>query len=214
MPVGIPTSTCWRIRRWKGSPAGRADSPFGFAGGLYDPDTGLVRFGARDYDAETGRWTARDPLLFHSGSTNLYAYAGNDPVNRVDVDGLIDDPCDKDPRDCSGESDGDGRDRSETHPDWRESNIPVAIPSWLDSVLGLGGALTSLVSGAPGLQMGAELGVASSAVSVIVWPIAFEGARQTADQLAETLIDERVDRDMRDLDDLMDDVNRQAGGCP
>jgi uncharacterized protein RhaS with RHS repeats len=25
--------------------------PFGFAGGLYDPDTGLTRFGARDYDA-------------------------------------------------------------------------------------------------------------------------------------------------------------------
>jgi len=34
--------------------------PFGFAGGLYDADTGLVRFGARDYDAYTGRWTARD----------------------------------------------------------------------------------------------------------------------------------------------------------
>jgi YD repeat-containing protein len=29
--------------------------PFGFAGGLYDPDTKLTRFGARDYDAETGR---------------------------------------------------------------------------------------------------------------------------------------------------------------
>ncbi len=29
--------------------------PFGFAGGLYDPHTGLVRFGARDYDAYTGR---------------------------------------------------------------------------------------------------------------------------------------------------------------
>jgi uncharacterized protein RhaS with RHS repeats len=28
--------------------------PFGFAGGLYDPDTGLVRFGARDYDPATG----------------------------------------------------------------------------------------------------------------------------------------------------------------
>jgi hypothetical protein len=31
--------------------------PFGFAGGLYDRDTKLVRFGARDYDAATGRWT-------------------------------------------------------------------------------------------------------------------------------------------------------------
>jgi YD repeat-containing protein len=32
--------------------------PFGFAGGLYDPDTGLIRFGTRDYDPSTGRWTA------------------------------------------------------------------------------------------------------------------------------------------------------------
>ncbi len=29
--------------------------PFGFAGGLYDLDTKLTRFGARDYDAETSR---------------------------------------------------------------------------------------------------------------------------------------------------------------
>src|SRR5205814_6983025 len=38
--------------------------PFGFAGGLYEPDTHLVRFGARDYDAVTGRWTAKEPLGF------------------------------------------------------------------------------------------------------------------------------------------------------
>jgi len=61
--------------------------PFGFAGGLYDPDTGLVRFGVRDYDPFTGRWTARDPVLFASGSTNLYAYVGNDPVNMIDING-------------------------------------------------------------------------------------------------------------------------------
>jgi YD repeat-containing protein len=30
--------------------------PFGFAGGLYDPQTRLVRFGARDFDASIGRW--------------------------------------------------------------------------------------------------------------------------------------------------------------
>jgi RHS repeat-associated protein len=62
--------------------------PFGFAGGLYDPDTGLVRFGARDYDAETGRWTAKDPILFGGGQVNLYGYVLNDPINLVDLSGL------------------------------------------------------------------------------------------------------------------------------
>jgi len=61
--------------------------PFGFAGGLYDADTGLVRFGARDYDAYTGRWTARDPALFGGGQANLYAYVHNDPINYVDITG-------------------------------------------------------------------------------------------------------------------------------
>ena len=62
--------------------------PFGFAGGLYDPDTGLTRFGARDYDAETARWTAKDPILFDGGDTNLYGYVLNDPVNWIDPEGL------------------------------------------------------------------------------------------------------------------------------
>lgn len=56
--------------------------PFGFAGGLYDRDTGLVRFGARDYDPETGRWTAKDPIGFAGGDTNLYANVLPDPVMR------------------------------------------------------------------------------------------------------------------------------------
>jgi RHS repeat-associated protein len=62
--------------------------PFGFAGGLYDPDTGLVRFGARDYDPKLGRWTAKDPIGFNGGDTGLYSYVSNDPVNLVDPDGL------------------------------------------------------------------------------------------------------------------------------
>jgi len=61
--------------------------PFGFAGGLYDPDTGLYRFGARDYDPEVGRWTTKDPIRFTGGQANLYLYAGGDPVNRIDPNG-------------------------------------------------------------------------------------------------------------------------------
>ncbi len=62
--------------------------PFGFAGGLYDTDTGLARFGYRDYDPETGRWTAKDPIGFAGGDTDLYGYVLNDPVNLIDPEGL------------------------------------------------------------------------------------------------------------------------------
>jgi RHS repeat-associated protein len=61
--------------------------PFGYAGGLYDSNTGLVRFGARDYDPELGRWTTKDPVLFEGGDTNLYAYALQDPINWADSGG-------------------------------------------------------------------------------------------------------------------------------
>lgn len=63
--------------------------PFGFAGGLYDPDTGFVRFGARDYDPAIGRWTAKDPIGFRGSQASLYAYASADPVNHVDRNGHL-----------------------------------------------------------------------------------------------------------------------------
>jgi RHS repeat-associated protein len=59
--------------------------PFGFAG-LYDSDTQLVRFGARDYDPMVGRWVSKDPSRFEGG-LNLYVYALNDPVNLFDPTG-------------------------------------------------------------------------------------------------------------------------------
>ncbi len=80
--------------------------PFGFAGGLYDVDTKLVHFGARDYDASVGRWIQKDPILFAGGDANLYGYVGsvgkpsvttdtnlysyteNDPLNFTDPKGL------------------------------------------------------------------------------------------------------------------------------
>ena len=63
--------------------------PIGFAGGLTDSDTGLLRFGFRDYDPAAGRWTARDPALFSGGQANLYAYVGNGPVAYRDPLGLF-----------------------------------------------------------------------------------------------------------------------------
>jgi len=66
--------------------------PFGFAGGLHDRETGLVRFGYRDYDPVVGRWTAKDPILFAGGDTDLYGYVLNDPVNLIDPLGLINVP--------------------------------------------------------------------------------------------------------------------------
>jgi RHS repeat-associated protein len=64
------------------------DIPVGFAGGIPDDATGLVRFGFRDYEPATGRWTAKDPIFFRGGQFNLFGYAGNDPVNLKDPSGL------------------------------------------------------------------------------------------------------------------------------
>ena len=62
--------------------------PLGFAGGIPDAVTGLVRFGMRDYEPGTGRWTTRDPIGLGGGQTDLYAYVGQDPVGHVDPSGL------------------------------------------------------------------------------------------------------------------------------
>ena len=63
-------------------------SHFAFAGGLYDGDTGLVRFGYRDYDAKVGVWTAKDPILFNGGLIDIYGYVNNMPTQAVDPLGL------------------------------------------------------------------------------------------------------------------------------
>jgi RHS repeat-associated protein len=63
--------------------------PLGFAGGLHDRDLGFVRFGWRDYDVRTGRWTAPDPIGEQGGDPDWYGYCLDDPVNGVDPLGLF-----------------------------------------------------------------------------------------------------------------------------
>jgi len=82
--------------------------PVGFAGGLRDAVSGLIRFGLRDYDPAAGRWTARDPLQFGASQANLYVYLGDDPVNGRDPSGffkmpkVLPTPNTKDIRDATG----------------------------------------------------------------------------------------------------------------
>jgi RHS repeat-associated protein len=54
----------------------------------YDPECQHYYFGYRHYDPRLGRWLSRDPLG-EAGGFNLYAYCGNDPVNRHDPLGLV-----------------------------------------------------------------------------------------------------------------------------
>ncbi len=69
-----------------------------YAGGVFDADTGLVHFGARDYDSRQGRWLALEPLLRDSdyvlrraaGGFALPAdvYSLANPLNNVDITGF------------------------------------------------------------------------------------------------------------------------------
>jgi RHS repeat-associated protein len=64
--------------------------PFGFASGIYDTDSGLLRFGARDYEPLAGRWLVKDPTGFGGLQTNLYSIPDNDPIRFHDWTGMVD----------------------------------------------------------------------------------------------------------------------------
>lgn len=70
--------------------AGDLESDFGFAGMLWSMEAGLNLTRFRAYDPKLGRWLSRDPLenAELKQGHNLYAYAGNDPVDQADPSGL------------------------------------------------------------------------------------------------------------------------------
>ncbi|MFZ2655639.1 MAG: DUF2235 domain-containing protein, partial [Victivallales bacterium] len=63
------------------------DFNFRFASYQFDAETGLVYYGYRYYNPETGRWLSRDPIT-EAGGKNLYAFVGNEPTNYIDKLGL------------------------------------------------------------------------------------------------------------------------------
>jgi RHS repeat-associated protein len=66
-----------------------ATGTFAYTGQRIDPETGLYYYRARMYATNTGVFTQTDPIGF-SGGNNLYAYVGNDALNRIDPFGFND----------------------------------------------------------------------------------------------------------------------------
>lgn len=66
-------------------------NPFIFKGYYYDEETGLFMVGHRYYNPEWGRWLSPDDIEYLDSQSinglNLYAYCGNDPVNKYDPTG-------------------------------------------------------------------------------------------------------------------------------
>ena len=65
--------------------------PYKYNGKEYDGKKGLnwYDYGARMYDVALGRFTTVDPSAENYFNTSLYAYCGNNPINRIDLDGLL-----------------------------------------------------------------------------------------------------------------------------
>ena len=59
---------------------------YGYLGKPYDSITGLYNYGYRDYSPQTVRFTTVDPIR---DGANWFAYVNNDPVNYVDLLGLL-----------------------------------------------------------------------------------------------------------------------------
>jgi RHS repeat-associated protein len=64
-------------------------NPFRFSTKYIDVETNLIYYGFRYYQPQTGTWLSRDPIE-EMGGINLYAFAANDPVHKIDYLGLLD----------------------------------------------------------------------------------------------------------------------------
>jgi len=63
---------------------GRTNFSHRFSTKYHDPESGLLYYGFRYYNPDTGRWLNRDPIE-EAGGVNLYGFVLNDPFNLIDI---------------------------------------------------------------------------------------------------------------------------------
>jgi RHS repeat-associated protein len=75
-----------------GKPGAGNIGRFQYTGQTWLSDIGLYYYKARFYSPTLGRFLQPDPIGYEGG-LNVYAYAGDDPINRSDPFGLASAPC-------------------------------------------------------------------------------------------------------------------------
>jgi RHS repeat-associated protein len=206
------------------------NNTYAFTGQRLDPESNLYHFHFRQYDAEVGVWTTRDPAGV-LGGVNVYEYVFGNPINNIDFLGL---KCDLGQNPTLSESLLSFLD--DVAENFQTTNEVIGIKRSA-LTLGFGGSfaknyggytLGQYVLGGPAKHLGSHRATLSlvtrtSVVNSVLITGAFEAGvlagsiitvavERAYDNYVETRTNLEVDRKLREFFDELDDTeDRQSG---